>query len=499
MSGRGQGVLVRIAARTRIDRRALLGLVALVCGTLAWVLAFTGGLTSLFSGHTTTVTADFTSIEDIVPNDPVRINGVQVGTVAGERADPDGRGATLTMNISYSGPLYADASASILWRTALGANDAIAIDPGTRSAGPLGSRTIPRSRDSNQVELDQITQVFHGGAQSGIRTMLQQLAPALSAHPALARDLGTLAQVAPAATAGIGALRGEVQDTDLRDLVSDAGRAAEALSVGTGASQTRELVQTAASTLSALGAEPAALRATIADADVVLPHLAHTTHAVDETLYRVDPLIANLTPKVSRLAPALVALHPAVRDARTLLSDATPLLHRLRPTIDALVNSADAGVPVISAISPSLSRLGNTILPGLAEKGVEDGPHAPYELIGPVLTDLGGLAGYFDSDGHVAQLTLGLSDPQSVGLLPCTEDFSGKDFLVCDSLSTALGTVLGGGTSLLQSLLKRPGAAAIYAPLLSAAQRRQAAMVAADHGLASKFPALAKRLFGSGG
>jgi ABC-type transporter Mla subunit MlaD len=487
----------RGVGRFRIDSRAVLGLVSMVTALLVWVLAFTGGLTSLFNGQTTTIRADFASIEDIVPNDPVRIHGIQVGTVSSERADPGGRGATLTMDISYSGPIYANASASILWRTALGANDAIAFDPGTPSAGLLGSRTIPQSRNSNQVELDQITQVFHGAAQTGTRTMLQQLAPALSAHAALTRDLSTLAQIAPAATAGLGALRGILTDTDLRNLVSDAGQAAQALSVGTGASQTRAFVQSAALTMSSLAADPAAIRATIADAAVLLPHLAQTTHNVDETLYRVDPLIANLTGKVPQLAPALAALHPAVTDARTLLSDATPLLHRLRPTVEELVSSANAGVPVINAVSPSLTRLGATILPGLAQKGVEEGPHAVYQLIGPVLTDLGGLAGYFGSDGHYAKLTLGLSDPQSQGLLPCTLDFSGKDFLVCESLSTSLGTVFGGATSLLQSLLQKPGAAAIYAPLLSAARRNLTAMNAANTALAAKFPALAHRLLRS--
>ncbi|MHB8694479.1 MAG: MlaD family protein [Solirubrobacteraceae bacterium] len=484
--------------RPRIDPRALLGLVSLTGVTLIWVLAFTGGLTSLFNGRTTTVRADFANIEDIVPNDPVRIHGVQVGTVSATRADPGGRGATLTMDLSYAGPIYANAGASILWRTALGANDAIALDPGTRSAGLLGSRMIPQSSDSSQVELDQITQVFHDGAQSGTRTMLQQLAPALAAHAALGNALGTLAQIAPAANVGLGALRGVLIDTDLRNLVTSAGQATQAMSVGTGASETRAFVQSAAATMSSLAADPAALRATITDAALVLPHLAQTTHNVDLTLYRVDPLIAKLTPNVSPLAPALAALHPAIRDARTLLSDATPLLHRLRPAVTSLLSSATAGVPVINAVSPSLTRLANTILPGLAQKGVEEGPHAVYQLIGPVLTNLGGLAGYFGADGHFAKLTLGLDDPQSQGLLPCTLDFSGKDFLVCESLSTSLATVFGGSTSLLSSIVNKPGAAAIYTPLLNAARRNLAAMNAADQSLAAKFPALARRLFRGG-
>jgi virulence factor Mce-like protein len=488
----------RIGERAGLDPRAVLGLTGLIGALLVWVLAFTGGLTSLFNGHTTTVRATFTTIENIVRNDPVRIHGVQVGTVAGTSIDPGGNAATVTMHVNYAGAIYANASASIVWRTVLGANDAIALDPGTRSAGPLGARTIPESKDSSQVEFDQITQVFHGAAQSGTRTMLAQLAPALSAHPALSQDLGTLAVIAPAARVGIGALRGQIVDTDLRNLVNDAGRAAKALSVGTGASQTRQFVESAASTLSALSANPAAIRATLVDANAVLPHLARTSHNLDETLYRVDPLIANLTPKVPQVAPALAALRPALSDGQTLLTDATPLLNKLRPTVDSLVATARQGVPLIAAVSPSLTRLEGTILPGLTKKGPEEGPHAPYQLIGGDIIDFGALAGYFDGDGHVAQLTLGLSDPQSNGLLPCTEDFTGKDLIVCNSLSTSLSTVLSGGTSLLQSLVSKPGGASIYRPLLAAAQRDQSAMDSANHTLSSLFPRLAKRLFGSG-
>src|SRR5438105_4944117 len=135
------------AKRLGLDPRAFLGVVVLVAGTLMWVLAFTGGFSSLFSSSSKTIKADFASVEDIVPNDPVRINGVQVGRVSSVSPDPGGRGATLTMELdNTAGKIYKDASASILWRTALGANEAVALTPGTSAAGELGG-TIPQSHD----------------------------------------------------------------------------------------------------------------------------------------------------------------------------------------------------------------------------------------------------------------------------------------------------------------------------------------------------------------
>ena len=112
-----------------------------------------------------------------------------------------------------------------MWRTILGANDAIAIDPGTKDAGPLQG-PIPASRDSNQVELDEVLLPFHDGAQSGLQTMLNQLGPALSNHFDLGNDLNLFRGIANAADVGGGALRGEIQDADLRNLVKNSAQAA---------------------------------------------------------------------------------------------------------------------------------------------------------------------------------------------------------------------------------------------------------------------------------
>ena len=220
--------LDRVARRIGLDPLALLGLVVLVGGTVVWVLTFTNTIPKLFSGASTTVVkADFATTEDVVPNDPVRIKGVQVGTVSGVTLDPAGRGATVAMDVNSSdGPIYNNASAAIYWRTALGANDAISIDPGTVGAGRLGSRPIPQSQTSDQVELDEITRTFHDGARTGLQTIFKQLGPAFSNHTAPAATFSTLAQVAPTAAAGIGALRGVETDTDLKNLVVQAARAA---------------------------------------------------------------------------------------------------------------------------------------------------------------------------------------------------------------------------------------------------------------------------------
>lgn len=488
--------LQKAVARSPVDPRALVGVLVLAIGTLVWLLAFTNQLASLFGGSTTTtVRAEFQSIEDIVPNDPVRIDGVQVGTVSGVTPSPGGRGATVTMSLdTTAGKIYRDASASIQWRTVLGANDAVALDPGTRAAGLLGDQTIPQSHDSNQVELDQITQAVHGPAQQGMRTMLQQLAPALQAHAALARDFTTLAEIAPEAAVGIGALRGEVPDTDLKNLVRQTSRAADALDVGTGGAETRRFVQSAAQTLNAVAANPTDLRNAIVETRAVLPVAKESMSGLNRTLDLLDPLMAMLIPEVPQIAPTLETVRPALEHTHALLTAATPLLDRLRPAVDALTHAARTGVPVINSLSPSLQRLSNQILPGLREKGPEEGGHPAYQMIGPTLVGIGALSGFFNQDGEFANLTLGLEEPQSAQILPCTEDFSGRDFLVCSTLSQALATFMSGGTSVLQSLSRRPGGANIFGPLIPKAAHILSQFDATRNQLLAKVPALAKWL-----
>jgi virulence factor Mce-like protein len=487
----------RISARLGIDPLELLGLAVLIVGLLGWVVAFTGGLSGLFGSSTRTVRANFASVEDIVPNDPVRIDGVQVGSVANVTPQAGGRGATVTMSIDSSSAIYRNASANIVWRTILGANDAITIDPGTRAAGLLGSATLPQSQDSNQVELDQITQAgFDGGAQLGIRTILSQLSVALSEHPALASGLTTLARIAPAATVGIGAVRGEVQDTDLRSLIDNAGKAARAVTVGAGGSGTRRFVQTAAATLSDISSNAGALRAGIEHLNPDIDMTGPDFHELVSVAYQAAPVLDKLIAAAPQVEPTLRSLTPTVSNLHTLLIDATPLVNRLRPAVHSLAATATVGVPVIDSLNPSMARLQNTILPDLNETTPETRGHPAYTLIGPTFVGLGTLASFFDGNGELANLTLGLGAANDTGgVLPCSLDFTGTDLIVCNSLSQTLATLFTGGTSLLGSLVRRPGGQAVYGPLLKTAQTLESKLAGTKQALAKVAPKVAGYLF----
>jgi hypothetical protein len=190
----------------------------------------------------------------------------------------------------------------------------------------------------------------------------------------------------------------------------------------------------------------------------------------------------------------LHALRPALADTHTLLLTATPLLQKLRPTVHSLAAAASVGVPVIRQLKPALDNLAAKVLPGLAERYAEEGGRPVYDMVGPTFIGLGVLASFFDQDGEFANLTAGLGAAQSQQVLPCTLDFSGKDFLVCNTLSQALQQFFSGGTGLLQGLVKRPGGQGIFGSLLAGAQRAQSQLNATAQTLAKQYPLTAKFL-----
>jgi phospholipid/cholesterol/gamma-HCH transport system substrate-binding protein len=452
--------LKRASARTGLDPRAVIGLAALVLGAVIWYLTFTNALPHLIQtlqgAQTTEIRADFATIDEIVPGDPVRVDGVQVGEVGGSTLDRGARSTTLTLNLSSNAPpIYRNAHVAIRWRTVLGANDAVNIDPGTRSSGPLGSATIPQSHTGSQVELDQITQTLHGQAQQGIRTTLKQLGPAFADQAAPAGAFTTLARVAPVLTRGIGALRGLDPDVDLQSLVRTAARAADALDVGAGASETRQFIEAATSTLDTTSANAAAIQATIADASTTLPTVTETASRLNHTLSLADPLIATLTPVAPSVAPTLANLHPTVVHLSALLHVARPMLSSLRPSVDALSTAARTGVPLIDQLAPGLQRVDTQILPSFDRVSPES-KHALYEMVGPLFSGLDGVGAHFDANGHFARLTASGDTNAAAGLLPCRVEFQNPgQLLTCETVIDYLDQLFTPGSGSGSSALHR--------------------------------------------
>jgi virulence factor Mce-like protein len=422
------------------EDKTALGLLVVV--TIAFlVLAVDLGLVgSLFAQGGTTVRARFNDTQQLKSGDPVRVRGVDAGQVQGLTLDPGGRTATVTMLVNKTAqPIYANARATLRWRTVLGGNYAVDLDPGAPDAGPLGSRTIPVSQTASQVEIDDVISFDQGGAKQGLRSMLKELPRAFASPSEPADALTSLAATAPSLAGALSAARGE-EERDLRPLIDTAAQTVRALDTPT--TTLRDVVQGAAVTMQTAATRQGALTHSINLAAAVQPTVRLTLGQLGRTLDLADPLIAQLQRPATQLAPTLAHLTPTVAAADRLLTRARPLLVSLHPAVSSLARAARQGAPLLEQLTPSIGRLSDTVLPSLAVRDPVT-KLKTYELIGPVFASLDGSASTFDSDGHLFRFPAIGGERVLADELPCgtfATDPEASALATCDTLAQAFST-----------------------------------------------------------
>lgn len=430
-----------------VDRRRIpdvaLGLGTLVVLAAICVIVFGGFSRKLLAPGGRQLRAVFANTALLSDGSPVRVHGVDVGTVNGIALNPGGRSSTVTMTISDAAalPLYANATATLKWRTVLGANYTIDVDRGTHGAGRLGSGVIGLAHTSAEVEVDQILASLQGAQRQGLRTTIDQFGAALRDEPALGGALDSLAASSPALQAGISAARGE-QSGDLTRLVGNAAALMHALQ--TPVPNLQDVVEGGAGTVASTAARAGDIKQTIGLAATTLPQVQQTAVALDRTLGIARPLLARLSPVVGEVAPTVDVLHPTITDANRLLQHARPLLSSLRPASVALAAAARETRPLLDQLTPSIGQIANEILPDLAKAYTKSG-RATYEMIGPTLADLDAAAASFDGVSHFVTLTPGAGE-RSLDTLPCQTylvDPTATQLIHCETLGQALGGILG--------------------------------------------------------
>jgi phospholipid/cholesterol/gamma-HCH transport system substrate-binding protein len=427
------------------DSRVVLGMVTTFAVCAAFLFVGSGKFARMRSGGGHEMSVVFADGQQLRyagfmrSGSEVRIAGVAVGEVSRISHDPATGTATATLKLKDSaGPIYADARASIRWLTLLGANEYIALDRGTPSTGLLGSRAIPPSHTSTQVELEDVTSILQDRAQAGLRQMPRQLETALRDPQPLRRALSTLARVAPAAGAGLHALRGAQPDSDLQTLVSASSQALQALDTPT--KQLREVVAGAAATLTTTGDHDDDLRSILATAPSSLRSTQVTLRQVDGTLTLLDPLLAKLQGPAPQVAPTLTALRPTVLRARALLNRAVPLFHSLRPTAVALERMGRPALALAQELTPALNRFNDKILPYLGEKDPVT-RRSTAEMIGPAIAVYANAGGLVDDVGRAIRFPLSVGSSSLYA--PCQTFLNNPDAaqqVACQSLQDALRT-----------------------------------------------------------
>jgi phospholipid/cholesterol/gamma-HCH transport system substrate-binding protein len=395
----------------------------------------------LAAGPRREVTATFRDTKMLQAGDPVRVRGVDVGGIKEIKPAGDRRTTEVVMKIDADVDLHEDARAKVAWRTLLGGNWVVEIDPGSSKAGPLRDGRIPLERTNVPVELDDVTSVVSGRARRGLERIPGELSDAFAERATLRRLSSALAGAAPDLERGLRALRGTEPDHDLEMLVDEAAKVTEALDAPD--DRLRRLVADTAATLRVTARRALDLRSTIARAPATLDEVDRAVTALDHTLEQVDPLLEEVREPAGDVAPAVRDLRPVVVDANTVLDRARPLLAGLRPAVESLATASRDALPLLDELQPSLDRLDKVILPYLNEVD-PDTKRTTAEMVGPALGGLGNVAAPKDRNGHA--LRFPATTGSSFFYLPCqtylgNPDKNGK-LLECQELNEMLESIL---------------------------------------------------------
>ena len=287
--------------------------------------------------------AAFAHVNDLKPKSPVRIAGINVGTVRKvEHITAGGRPAAMvTMEISDSGlPLHRDATLKVRPRIFLEGNYFVDLRPGSPGAPLMRSGdTIPVQQTAAPVQLGQVLSALQSDTRDDLRTFLREYGKAVhGAGRAFNRSIPYWAPAFRDTAVVNDALRG-IEEHDLSGYLRGAGRVAGGLDRNP--DRLKALVTGFAQTAAAFASEQANLSAAIHELPRTLGQGHRTLGVLNAAFPSVRRFARDARPAVSSSRGALTAQLPFVRQLRGLVS---------KPELRGLVGD-------LSPLVPQLARL----------------------------------------------------------------------------------------------------------------------------------------------
>jgi len=417
------------------------GLVVLGLFLFAMTYMLTGGGFLPLPKGGQVIKAEFARAPNIdLPTTTVRVKGVEVGKIEKVERKPDGRGAVVTMRIEdgHDFKIRRDARAAIYWRTLLGFQFYIELEPGS-DPRPLGGTTIPASHTTNQVEADEVLAAVDPPSQAGLRTMLREFDKGFAKPGPPGATIDALApsmrQIAP----GLDAVRGRGRG-DLAETVRSVSRLTTVLAKSD--EQLGALVGNANDVMAATAARRSDLSAILRDAPQVLADTSVTMSRIRTTLDVLDPVAQALRPGARRLDDTAATLRPALRQLTPVLDDARPLLSDLRPALRQLGGASKQSTQLLRELDPTVQRAKRSLIPWLnrTDAGTKIKNH---QAIGPVAATVSSSAQQFDAFGHTQRFDAVRSGPRAAAFLPCHVNFPENVNLDCSDLQRVIGGIFG--------------------------------------------------------
>jgi phospholipid/cholesterol/gamma-HCH transport system substrate-binding protein len=426
--------------RSRVSNLAA-GAIAAVVILAVCYLVFGGSIP--FSGSPFELRAAFTVETQLHLGSPVRIAGVDVGTVtAVQRVSGSSTAAVATLSIQGSGlPIHADATANIRPRLFLEGNFYVDLSPGTPSAPTLSSgATLPAAQTSGPVQLDRVLSALNSNARENLQTLLAALGETLNGHQTAAqqatedpsvrgltaaqslnKSLDYAANAFKASTLVNEALLG-TQPHDLSGAVTGSAHIFTALA--SQQSRLEDLVTTFNSTMGALASRQRDLSTTISLLPPLLRAADSALGPLQASFGPTQQFAADLTPSVKQLAPTITAGMPWLTQATALMSrsDLGGLLTSLTPAVQGTSSTLNSSQALLNGSDALAKCFVHTLIP-TGNEYIQDPPLTTglqaYQELFQSAVGLASLSGNFDGNGrYVRSTAAGGADRVATGNLP---------------------------------------------------------------------------------
>lgn len=332
--------------------------------------------------HHWSINVEFRTANNIRPNSPVRIAGVNVGKVTQVRhAQPGQADAIVTMRIDAKGrPIHKDATFSIRPRIFLEGNFFVDVRPGTPSAPVLGDGdTVRASQTQTPVQFDQILTTLQSDTRTNLKSLLSNYAQGLADGGGIGfnKSIGYWESAYKNSAIVNDATLG-TRPGDLSGYIRGAGTVADALDRSPPA--LKDLITNLNVTARAFAVEQGNLEATVAE----LPRTLRAARPAFDALNRAFPpvrrLVVDFRPAVRSSLPAINASLPFITQARKLISqpELRGLVADLRPTVPSLAQLNVNSVPLYQQVRAASSCQNEVILPWSQDQIVD--PNFPTRM-----------------------------------------------------------------------------------------------------------------------
>jgi phospholipid/cholesterol/gamma-HCH transport system substrate-binding protein len=362
-----------------------------------------------------TVTAEFLNGGQLVPGNPVRVAGADVGTVEDLSISENGEALVrFTVDEEYA-PLRRGTRAMIKQTSLSGiANRYVDLHLGPADGTEIedGGR-LSTNETETAVEIDQFFSIFDPRTRQALKDTVKGSADLLRGR---GQEINrSVEYLNPALSTGTRLFRELSRDEPLLErFLIDSGRFVNALARRR--DDVRGLVSNANTTFRALGNQQAALAESI---ELLPPFMrrANTTFVnLRNALDDVDPLVDVSIPAVRRLGPFL-------DDARAFAADAEPTIRDLSLTIRRRGDANDLielmrSFPELSRAALDPRRVNGAVRPGAfpeAEEALTDSSET-FALLRPYTPDLVGWfedfsgTGAYDAAGGFSRSQLNLTE-----------------------------------------------------------------------------------------